>query len=363
MRYGGAMNDFSYVYDGAVHADEEARENYFGIEAPAAGDEAGDDILLDAYSSAVTRAVAKVRPAVAHVEIQRERRGKRQPAGSGSAFLIARDGYALTNSHVIAGGPGNQAADARTIVVSLPDGRQYDATLVGDDSATDLAVIQLHGSDFPYIRLGASERTRVGEIAIAIGSPLGFQHTVTSGIVSAVGRSMNTYQGGSIDDVIQTDAALNPGNSGGPLVNARAEVIGVNTAVIAAAQGLCFAVASDTANLIAGWLIRRGRVPRLGLGINGQTVELPTRVVRFFDLAQRTGVHIAALVPDSAAARAGLHSGDVLVALDGKPVPTINALLQQLVGHDRARELTLDVLRLHGRRLEREVVVVTATPR
>ena len=312
-----------------------------------------DEILLDAYSSAVTRAVARVRPAVAHVEIRAAKR--RQPLGTGSAFVIARDGYALTNSHVAHG--------ASAITVSLPDGRLYDATLVGDDPATDLAVIQLHGEDFPYVRLGSSERTQVGEIAIAIGSPLGFQQTVTSGIVSAVGRSLNTYQGGWIDDVIQTDAALNPGNSGGPLINARAEVIGVNTAVLAAAQGLCFAVAADTANLVAGWLIQRGRVPRLSIGIQGQSVDLPTRVVRFFDLPHNTAVQINAVSPDSAAARAGLQNGDMLIALNGEPLPSINSLLRHLVGHGDSRTLAFDVLRRNGRQMQKLKIDVRAAAR
>lgn len=309
--------------------------------------------LLDAYSTAVTRAVARVRPAVAHVEIRAAKR--RQPLGAGSAFMIARDGYALTNSHVAHG--------ATEMTVSLPDGRLYDAVLVGDDPTTDLAVIKLQGEDFPYARLGSSERTQVGEIAIAIGSPLGFQQTVTSGIVSAVGRSLNTYQGGWIDDVIQTDAALNPGNSGGPLINARAEVIGVNTAVLASAQGLCFAVAADTANLIAGWLIQRGRVPRLSIGIQGQSVEIPTRVVRFFDLPQTTAVQINAVLPDSAAARAGLQNGDTLIALNDQPLPSINALLRHLVGHSDGRTLALDVLRRNGRQMQQLKIEVRAAAR
>lgn len=315
----------------------------------------GEQSLLDAYSTAVTRAVALVRPAVAHVSIHKNRQRGAQPAGSGSAFLIARDGYALTNSHVAGGGGA--------IDVSLPDGRIYEAALVGDDPATDLAVIQVQASDFPFVRLGSSEHTQIGEIAIAIGSPLGFQHTVTSGIVSAVGRSMNTYQGGFIDDVIQTDAALNPGNSGGPLINSRGEVIGVNTAVISAAQGLCFAVASDTANLITGWLIQKGRVPRLAIGIAGQTVEIPTRAVRFFGLAHNTAVRIDTALADSAAERAGLRSGDWLIAVDEVPIPSVNALVRQLIGQDGERELAVDVLRFVGRQLQRERFAVRAVAR
>lgn len=343
------MDGFDYV---TLPADGQA-ESDTDVFGDLGAEHGGDEPLLDAYSTAVTRAIARVRPAVAHVEIRAAKR--KQPLGSGSAFLIARDGYALTNSHVAHG--------AQEIVVSLPDGRLYDAVLVGDDAATDLAVIKLQGGDFPYARLGSSERTRVGEIAIAIGSPLGFQQTATSGIVSAVGRSLTTYQGGWIDDVIQTDAALNPGNSGGPLINARAEVIGVNTAVLAAAQGLCFAVAADTANLIAGWLIQRGRVPRLSIGIQGQSVDIPTRVVRFFDLPQHTAVQINAVLSGSAAARAGLQGGDMLIAVDDQPLPSINALLRQLVGHYDGRTLALDVLRRTGRQMQKLKVEVNATAR
>ena len=320
----------------------------FSPEQAASG---ADAPLLDAYSAAVSSAVARVRPAVAHVALHKGRRA----TGSGSAFLIARDGYALTNSHVAGAGGA--------ILVSLPDGRVYDARLVGDDAATDLAVIQLQGGDFPFARLGSSEHARIGEIAIAIGSPLGFQHTVTSGIVSALGRSMTSYQGGMIDDVIQTDAALNPGNSGGPLINTRGEVIGVNTAMISQAQGLCFAVASDTANLIAGWLIQKGRVPRLALGIAGQSVELPVRAVRFYQLTQASAVRIDSVQAGSASERAGLKTGDTIIAIDGSPIVSVNALLRQLVGHDGERALTLDILRLVGRELRRQSVEVRAAPR
>ena len=302
----------------------------------------GDQPLLDAYSAAVSGAAAAVRPAVAHVALQRGRGGI---VGTGSAFLIARDGYALTNSHVAAAGGA--------ISVSLPDGRIYDARLVGDDAATDLAVIQVQGGDFPFVRLGSSERTRIGEIAIAIGSPLGFQHTVTSGIVSATGRSMTSYRGGVIDDVIQTDAALNPGNSGGPLINARGEVIGVNTAMVSQAQGLCFAVASDTANLIAGWLIQKGYVPRLALGISAQGAELPVRARRFYQLDQASAVRIDAVLEASPAAGAGLRAGDLIIAIDGAPIASVNALLRQLIGHDGERVLTFELLRLVGRELRR----------
>jgi S1-C subfamily serine protease len=320
----------------------------------AAGDDAGDAPLLDAYSDAVTRAVAAVRPAVAHVAVRRTDRRGRAAGGSGSAFVVARDGYALTNSHVAGG--------ATAIEVSLPDGRQFEAALVGDDPDTDLAVIRIQAGDLPFARMGASRAVRVGEIAIAIGSPLGFEHTVTSGIVSATGRSMAGYGGRAIDDVIQTDASLNPGNSGGPLVNARGEVIGVNTATIRPAQGLCFAVASDTANLVAGWLIRHGRVPRMRLGLSGQPTVLPRKVSRHFELDSDAAVRVGTVQPDSAAARGGLREGDWIVGCDGRRVASIPDLLRVLVGDASPRRVVLDVLRQSGRQVERLTIEIDARP-
>ena len=335
------------------------------LDGPLAGDAAlaPDPVLLDAYSCAVTRAVAAVRPAVAHVAVRHARgapaaarRRARPPSGgaTGSAFVIARDGYALTNSHVAGG--------AVSIEVSLPDGREFDARLVGDDPDTDLAVIRIEADDLPFARMGSSRATQVGEIAIAIGSPLGFQHTVTSGIVSALGRSMSGYNGRLIDDVIQTDASLNPGNSGGPLVNARGEVIGVNTAMIGAAQGLCFAVASDTANLIAGWLIRHGQVPRIRLGLAGQTATLPRKVVRHYDLPSDTAVQAIQVMPDSPALAAGLAAADWIVGIDGQPVDSIGAMLRRLIGEAGPRSVSLDVLRQVGRQVHRLSVTVACRP-
>ena len=320
--------------------------------------QADDRSLLDAYSQAVTGAVDAVRPAVAHVAVQHRagrggrRGGRGGGTGTGSAFVITRDGYALTNSHVAGG--------AAAIEVSLPDGRQFAATLVGDDPDTDLAVIRVQTDDLPYARMGSSRATRVGEIAIAIGSPLGFQHTVTSGIVSAVGRSMSGYNGRLIDDVIQTDASLNPGNSGGPLVNSRGEVIGVNTAVIPSAQGICFAVAADTANLIAGWLIRHGRVPRARLGLAGQAATLPRKVVRHYELTTETAILVASLEAGSAAQRGDLMTGDWIIGVDDQPVDSINGLLRALIGSDEPRTIRLDVLRLIGAQMRRLTLTIQA---
>lgn len=323
----------------------------------ASADEAprDDAPLLDAYSDAVTRAVAAVRPAVAHVAVTGADRRGRAVAGSGSAFVITRDGYALTNSHVAGG--------ARAIEVSLPDGRQFDAQLVGDDPDTDLAVIRVQAADLPAARMGVSRLARVGEIAIAIGSPLGFTHTVTSGIVSATGRAMTGWNGRPIEDVIQTDASLNPGNSGGPLVNARGEVIGVNTAVIRAAQGLCLAVASDTAHLVAGWLIRHGRVPRARLGLAGQTTVLPRRVARHFELDGDGAIQAVQVERDSPAQQAGVRPGDWIVACDGRRTTSIGELLRSLIGDDAPREVVLDALRQDGREVRRERLVATVSAR
>jgi S1-C subfamily serine protease len=296
-------------------------------------DSASDDRLLDAYSAAVSGAVARVAPAVAHVRVT-HRRGRE---GAGSGFLITPDGYLVTNSHVASG--------AAKLAVTLTDGRTADARIVGDDPDSDLAVLKVHADDLAFIRFGDSSRVRVGEVAIAIGSPLGFQHTVTAGIVSALGRSMRAQTGRLLDNVLQTDASLNPGNSGGPLVDARGEVIGVNTAVIRAAQGICFAIASCTAERVAIALIREGRVRRARLGLGGQTLPLPRRVVRHFDLPCASGVRIESVERGSPAATAGLARGDVIVAIDGTPVPDIDALLRLLGADSIGREIAVQVVR------------------
>ena len=297
-------------------------------------DDSPDRHLLDAYSHAVTSAVERVAPAVAHVRV-RHRKGGRD--GSGSGFLITPDGYLVTNSHVASG--------AAALEVTLPDGRTADATIVGDDPDSDLAVLKVQANDLAWIRLGDSSRVRVGQVAIAIGSPLGFQHTVTAGIVSALGRSMRAQTGRLLDNVLQTDASLNPGNSGGPLVDARGEVIGVNTAVIMGAQGICFAIASSTAERVAIALIREGRVRRAQLGMGGQTLPLPRRIVRHFDLPAASGVRVESVERASPAADAGLARGDVIVAIDGIPVPDIDTLQRVLAADVIARRIEVLVVR------------------
>ena len=289
--------------------------------------------LLDAYSQAVVQAVRRVRPAVVHIAVEGEN-GRR---GSGTGFAITPDGYALTNSHV--------ASKARALTVSLPDGRESAATLVGDDPETDLAVIRIAAPVEHWASLGDSSRLEVGQVAIAIGSPYGFQHTVTAGIVSATGRSMRSQSGRLIDDVIQTDAALNPGNSGGPLVDANGEVIGVNTAVILPAQGICFAIAANTAHTIATWLMTEGRVRRARIGLGGENVPIARRYVRHFELARESGVRAVQVERGGPADRAGVREGDLIVGFGDSQVGGVDDLHRLLTGHDAARPTTLVVIR------------------
>jgi S1-C subfamily serine protease len=300
-------------------------------------DAATDGSLLDAYSRSVTAAVSRVRPAVVHIAVERSSAGP----GSGSGFVITPDGYILTNSHV--------ASKARGLVVSLPDGRESEAELVGDDPDSDLAVIRLAAEVDAWCVLGDSARLQVGQVAVAIGSPYGFQHTATSGIVSATGRSMRSQAGRLIDDVIQTDAALNPGNSGGPLVDSRGEVIGVNTAVILPAQGICFAIAANTARVIAGWLITEGRVRRARIGVAGENVPIARRYVRHFALDAETGVRVRQVERDGPGERAGLREGDLIVALGREPVRGVDDLHRLLTGHDATRPTVVGVIRLAER--------------
>ncbi len=285
---------------------------------------ADDSEALDTYSKAVVQAAEHVSPAVVKIDVRKraaQRPGApegREAQGSGSGFMFTPDGLILTNSHVAGG--------ATRIDVALPDGQHFDADLIGDDPHTDLAVIKVSGPTLPAAALGQSRGVRVGQIAIAIGNPYGFECTVTAGVVSALGRSLRAQSGRLIDDVIQTDAALNPGNSGGPLVNSRGEVIGVNTAIIMPAQGICFATAIDTAKLVVGQLLRHGRVRRGYIGVAGQNTLLPRRMVRYFELAVESGVRVMSVESGSPASEAGIAEGDVIVAWDGKPVSSIDEL-------------------------------------
>ncbi|HEX4235892.1 MAG TPA: trypsin-like peptidase domain-containing protein [Caldimonas sp.] len=291
---------------------------------------ATDPVLLDAYSQTVTTVVERVAPSVAAVRIAR----LAGDAGHGSGFVFTSDGYLLTNSHVVRAGraPTTSRPELR-YTVALSDGSEAAADWVGDDPDTDLAVLRLSvaaASALPAAVLGRSAELRRGEIAIAIGNPLGFEHTVTAGIVSALGRSMRGSTGRLIPDVIQTDAALNPGNSGGPLVNSRGEVIGVNTAIIRGAQAISFAVAIDTAAWVIPQLLRHGRVRRAYLGVGGQGIVLHRRVVVHHGLGQARGVRIVAVEARSPAALAGLREGDTIVGIDGERIESVDALHQAL---------------------------------
>jgi S1-C subfamily serine protease len=305
-----------------------------------------DDELLDAYSRAVTTAAEAVSPSVVNLEVHHrvgDGRARRvqEGHGSGSGFVFTPDGFVLTNSHVVHG--------ATAIEVAFPDGRHAEAALIGDDPDTDLAVVRIDVPALTPVRFGDSSAIRVGQVAIAIGNPYGFQCTVTAGVVSALGRSLRANSGRLIDDVVQTDAALNPGNSGGPLVNSRGEVIGVNTAIIRPAQGICFAIASRTAQFIAGRLIRDGAVRRSYIGVAGQNTPLPRRVVRFHALPVESGVLVAAVEPNSPAARAELQSGDIIVAFDDHPVTAIDDLHRVLTEEQVGAKAHLTVLRRRER--------------
>ena len=317
--------------------------------SPPAPGLAADGVLLDAYSHAVIGAVAKVAPAVAHVRVERANAPRGGREGSGSGFLITPDGYLVTNSHVAGG--------ATALEVTLPDGRTAKADIVGDDPDSDLAVLKVGAGDLAWSRFGNSGAVQVGQIAIAIGSPYGFQHTVTAGIVSALGRSMRARTGRMLDNILQTDASLNPGNSGGPLVDARGAVIGVNTAVILPAQGICFAIAASTAERVSILLIREGRVRRAWLGIGGQTLPLPRRIVRHFGLVRESGVRIETIEAGSPAAGSDLSRGDVIVALDESPIANIDDLQRMLVGDAIGRAVDVTVVRRD------RVLTLPVTPR
>jgi S1-C subfamily serine protease len=303
-----------------------------GKRSSAATPASDDAALLDAYSRAVTQAVDTVGPSVVSVSVRR-RRGRRQQgqSGSGSGFVFTPDGFVLTNSHVV--------HRATEVELGTATGERFPATLIGDDPETDLAVLRADAPDLPTASLGDSHALHPGQLAIAIGNPYGFQHSVTAGVISALGRSLRSQTGRMMEDIIQTDAALNPGNSGGPLVNARGEVIGVNTAVILPAQGIAFAVASNTARLIAAQLIRDGRIRRSSIGIAGQTVTLPPAKTQRHGLDAGGGVLVAECMPGSPATRAGLQRGDVIVGMAGRRIDGIDDLLRLLI-EDQIGEIT-----------------------
>ena len=313
------------------------------------------DPRLDPYSRSVMQAVAAVSPAVVNLEVSgrrasaaADRRRRQAPGeGAGSGFIFTPDGFILTNSHVVRG--------ARRVVATLGDGSQHEAEVIGDDPDTDLAVVRIHADDLTAAPLGDSSRVHVGQLVVAIGNPHGFQHTVTAGVVSALGRTLRSQAGRQIDDVIQTDAPLNPGNSGGPLVSSLGEVIGVNTAMILPAQGICFAASINTAKHVTVHLIRDGRIRRSVIGIGAQNVPLSRRLARHHELPGESGVMIESVETGSAAQRAGLQRGDVIVAFDGRPVGGIDDL-HKLLDHEMVGADTSVVIIRRARKLELAIV-------
>jgi S1-C subfamily serine protease len=294
-----------------------------------------DTELLDAFSQAVVSVTESVEPAVVRVEIKRGGRG----GGVGSGVLISPDGLILTNSHVVEG--------AGTIRIADAEGHIMDAAILGEDADTDLALLRVSAArNLPSARLGDSKKLRRGQLVVAIGNPLGFEQTVTAGVISAMGRSIRARNGRLIEDLIQTDASLNPGNSGGPLVSSRGEVIGVNTAIIQGAQGICFAVASNTANFVLTEILRHGRVRRAYIGVAAETVSIPRRHAHAAGIANATGAMIGPLSPQGPAFESGLLRGDIVVRLDDQPVTGVDDLIRLLSGDRLGRTVTLDVLRL-----------------
>ena len=307
----------------------------FSAEGGVSNDTAiSDGELLDAYSQAVIGAAEKVSPSVVNIEVST---ADRRRGGSGSGFVFTPDGFLLTNSHVV--------HSASKIEVTLLDGRRGEAQLIGDDPETDLAVLRINAPNLMSVAFGDSNKIRVGQLAIAIGNPYGFQYSVTSGVVSALGRSLRSGTGRLIDNVIQTDAALNPGNSGGPLVNSRGEVIGVNTAVILPAQGICLATAINTAKFVAGQLIKEGRVRRSYIGVAGQVVPLHRRLVRYHNLAVETGILVVSAEPGGPSSKAGVQEGDVIVAYDDLPIASIDDLHRLLTDQKVGVKSNLTVIR------------------
>jgi S1-C subfamily serine protease len=326
----GRMKDvINILYTGESEVQKEAESNE------------QEKAILDAYSNAVIYASQKVSPSVARITIynksQRARKSDNLEVGAGSGFLISSEGFIVTNSHVV--------KDANEIEINLPDGNSYKAEIIGNDPSTDIAVIRIYGNHFPYVRFGDSKKLRVGQLVIAIGNPYGFQYSVTAGVVSALGRSMRSYTDRLIDNVIQTDAALNPGNSGGPLINASGEVIGINTAIIRLAQGLCFAVGSCTAEYVVGKLITEGRVRRSYIGLAGQTILLPQRVIDYNHLSTDKGILVQQIFREKKETNFQMIPGDIIVGINKITVGSVDDLYLQMNADLIGKEVEIDILR------------------
>jgi S1-C subfamily serine protease len=314
---------------------------------------ATNDELLDAYSRAVTSAAARITPSVVNVEV-RQKSGRGEAHGGGSGFFFTPDGFILTNSHVVSG--------ASSIEIALADGTRFPATIVGDDPHTDLAVVRISAPNQVAARLGDSDDIRPGQLVVAVGNPYGFQCTVTAGVVSALGRTMRARSGRLIDNVIQTDAALNPGNSGGPLVDSRGEVIGVNTAVIAMAQGICFSIGINTAKFVASRLIRDGKITRSYIGVAGQNVPVHRRVVRFYDLPVEQAVLVMSVEKGSPAEAADLREGDLIVAYGERPISGVDDLHRLLTEEQVGVASPITFIR-HTEKIVRTIIPVNANDR
>ncbi len=343
-------NNLVYIDNPVANENEAAAVGGRETEHFDSAEEAAD--FLDAYSQAVVRVAETVSPAVVNIGVKKAMNGQNmrrrgygggnpfEAQGAGSGVIIAPDGYILTNSHVVSG--------ASSIEVTLADGTNYPAQLVGQDADTDLAVVRIGANGLPSAKLGDSDKLRTGQLVIAIGNPLGFQTTVTAGVVSATGRSLRSQNGRLIENIIQTDAALNPGNSGGPLVDTRGQVVGINTAIIAMAQGICFAVPVNTAKWVTSLIMKEGKVTRGYLGISCQQRPLNQNIIRQFNLQTKTGVGILQLSTNSPAANAGLRAGDVILSLDNQPVNSVDQLHKLLSRNVIGKEVPLTALRSSG---------------
>ena len=340
------VEDFQRVFN-LIKDDGEAGEPLHRCEVSAEG--RGDVELLDAYSRAVITVVDAVGPAVVGISAKSER--KPAQGGSGSGVIITPDGYILTNDHVVRG--------AKRLTATLQDGTSLDAALIGADPATDLALIRADGSTLPYASIGESSALRVGQLVIAIGNPFGFQSTVSTGVVSALGRALRSSDGRLIEDIIQHTAPLNPGNSGGPLVDSRGRVVGLNTAIIVMAQGIGFSIPSDTAKWVVSQLLTLGRVRRGHLGITAQQRPLARRLVRFYQLAAEYGVEVMAVAPQSPASIGGIKEGDLIVAIDGHEVTSVDHIHRFLAEWPVGNPVRLNIIRGQDR-MEVDVVPVEA---